>query len=81
VNLSLALWDPEREVTISQSVLHHGCDYTPYEGLKVKGWPMTTILRGQVVVSDGKLHAEPGTGIYQKQSSPFLAISCCVPLT
>src|SRR5258708_5647819 len=67
----LALWDPEREVTISQSVLHHGCDYTPYEGLKVKGWPITTILRGQVIVRDGKLQAQPGTGIYQKQNALF----------
>ncbi|HZC34280.1 MAG TPA: dihydropyrimidinase [Chthoniobacterales bacterium] len=66
----LALWNPEREVTISQSVLHHGCDYTPYEGLKVKGWPMTTILRGQVIVRDGKLEAKSGTGIYLKQNPP-----------
>jgi dihydropyrimidinase len=68
----LALWNPEREVTISQSVLHHGCDYTPYEGLKVKGWPMTTILRGQVIVRDGKLEAKSGTGIYLKQNPPLV---------
>ena len=58
----IAIWDPQREVTISQSLLHHGSDYTPYEGLAVKGWPVTTILRGQVVVRDGTLAGKPGQG-------------------
>ncbi|MDH2384092.1 amidohydrolase family protein [Bradyrhizobium sp. CER78] len=51
----IAIWDPKREVTISQQILHHGADYTPYEGLRVTGWPMTTLVRGEVVVSDGAL--------------------------
>jgi dihydropyrimidinase len=64
----LALWDPEKEVTLSQSILHHGCDYTPFEGLKVTGWPVQTFLRGKPVVSDGALHASPGSGRFQSQS-------------
>ncbi len=44
----IAIWDPERELTISQSLLHHGSDYTPYEGIKVKGWPVSTMVRGQI---------------------------------
>ncbi|OKO82638.1 dihydropyrimidinase [Bradyrhizobium sp. NAS96.2] len=51
----IAIWDPKREVTISQQILHHGADYTPYEGLRVTGWPMTTLVRGEVIVSDGAL--------------------------
>src|SRR4029078_1276656 len=31
----IAIWDPQRKVTISQTLLHHGSDYTPYEGLEV----------------------------------------------
>src|SRR6185312_7349488 len=27
----IAIWDPQRRVTISQHLLHHGSDYTPYE--------------------------------------------------
>ncbi|MBY0612586.1 MAG: dihydropyrimidinase [Beijerinckiaceae bacterium] len=57
MDADIAIWDPEREMTISQSVLHHGSDYTPYEGIKVKGWPVTTIVRGRVVVRDGALEA------------------------
>jgi dihydropyrimidinase len=51
----IAIWDPEREVTITQEILHHGSDYTPYEGLKVTGWPMITMVRGKVVTRDGAL--------------------------
>ncbi|GBD48876.1 dihydropyrimidinase [Methylopila sp. Yamaguchi] len=55
MDADIAIWDPEREVTISQSGLHHGSDYTPYEGIAVKGWPVTTIVRGRPVVRDGEL--------------------------
>ncbi len=56
------LWDAERRVTISQSLLHHGADYTPYEGLEVTGWPVTTVVRGQIVVEHGVLRGALGDG-------------------
>lgn len=68
MDADIAIWDPEREVTIGQSLLHHGSDYTPYEGLAVKGWPVTTIVRGQVVVRDGELEGVPGTGAYARRA-------------
>lgn len=43
----IAIWDPDRRLTISQATMHGGSDYTPYEGLDVEGWPITTILRGR----------------------------------
>ncbi|RZI38717.1 dihydropyrimidinase, partial [Herbaspirillum sp. HC18] len=58
----IAIWDPERRVRISQSLLHHGSDYTPYEGIEVTGWPVTTLLRGKLLVHDGKLMATGRTG-------------------
>jgi dihydropyrimidinase len=64
----IAIWDPGLEVTIGQEVLHHGCDYTPYEGIAVTGWPVTTILRGQVVVRDRRLVAGKGVGGYRGRS-------------
>lgn len=62
MDADIAIWDPQRQVTISQSRLHHGSDYTPYEGIAVTGWPVTTILRGQVVIRDGELAGQPGQG-------------------
>ena len=52
MDADIAIWDPGRQVTISQALLHHGADYTPYEGIAVTGWPVTTIVRGQVVIQD-----------------------------
>jgi dihydropyrimidinase len=68
----IAIWDPERELTIAQSLLHHGSDYTPYEGIKVKGWPVSTMVRGKFVVRDGALVGKPGGGEYvPREKSPL----------
>jgi dihydropyrimidinase len=68
----IAIWDPERELTISQALLHHGSDYTPYEGIKVKGWPVSTMVRGRFVVRDGALVGKAGGGEYvPREKSPL----------
>jgi len=58
----LALWDPRKKVTITNALMQHAIDYTPYEGLEVTGWPVATVRRGEVVMRDGVVQAEPGTG-------------------
>jgi dihydropyrimidinase len=60
----LAIWDPNKDVVIRWENLHDNVGYTPYEGRKMKGWPITVISRGRVVVQDGQLHAERGSGRY-----------------
>lgn len=68
----LALWDPDRQEVITQAKLHHGCDYTPYEGLAVKGWPVTTIVRGTVVFENGQITGKPGHGQHiPRELSPY----------
>jgi dihydropyrimidinase len=58
----IAIWDPEREVTIRHDILHDNMDYTPYEGMTVKGWPIATFSRGEAVWRDGKPAGKPGRG-------------------
>jgi dihydropyrimidinase len=53
----IAIWNPERQVTITNDLLHHDVDYTPYEGMTVTGWPETVLSRGEVVVNDGQVLA------------------------
>jgi dihydropyrimidinase len=60
----VAIWDPNRKVTISQKLLHHGSDYTPYEGIEVTGWPISTMVRGRFVVRDRELVGKRGQGTY-----------------
>ena len=58
----LTLWDPNRRETIRQANLHHGADYTPWEGFSVTGWPVMTLARGEVVAEDGRVTGAPGHG-------------------
>jgi dihydropyrimidinase len=58
----LAVWDPEREVTIRVDLLHDEMDYSPYEGRAVRGWPVVTIARGEVVCRDFEFVGTPGRG-------------------
>jgi len=58
----LAIWDPEVEVRIAVDRLHDAMDYTPYEGRIVRGWPVMTISRGEVVWDQGEIRAERGRG-------------------
>lgn len=68
----IVLWDPNRKETIRQELMHHGADYTPYEGLEVTGWPVMTVLRGKVVMENGEIVGEPGDGGFLKRSlSPY----------
>jgi dihydropyrimidinase len=58
----IAIWEPNRKVTISAQLMHDLAGYSPYEGRTVTGWPVTVLSRGRVVVDDGALHAAAGSG-------------------
>ena len=58
----IAIWDPERRVSITPDLVHDNVGYTPYAGRELKGWPATVISRGEVIVENGKLAAERGRG-------------------
>ena len=58
----LVLWDAGKRVTITNELMQHTIDYTPYEGMEVTGWPVATVKGGRVAMRDGKVQAEPGTG-------------------
>ena len=64
----LVLFDPNREVTISAAGLHQNCDYTPYEGFRVRGWARTVISHGQVIVRDEQFVAGPGRGNFLRRT-------------
>jgi dihydropyrimidinase len=63
----LVIFDPNREVTITADALHQNCDYSPYEGMQVKGWPRTVLRRGKVIVRDGEFVGSEGEGQYLKR--------------
>jgi dihydropyrimidinase len=70
----IAIWDPERTLTLTHDLLKDGSDYTPYEGIEITGWPVLTMVRGRVVMQDGELLGEKGFGTYlAREKSPYAA--------
>jgi dihydropyrimidinase len=64
----IAIWDPSREVTLSDAMMHDLTGYTPYAGRALRGWPVTVLSRGRVVVADGKRMVEVGSGRFLARS-------------
>lgn len=58
----LVIIDKEKEVVLTNKNLHSNVDYSAYEGIKVKGYPLYTILRGKVIAKDGEFVGNKGYG-------------------
>ena len=63
----LAIIDLEQEKEVTLDRLFTAQDFSPEEGMKLKGWPDCTILRGQVIFEKGKVLGKPGYGEYVKR--------------
>ena len=56
-DLTLVDLQAERTITDAQQASRVG--WTPFAGMRVTGWPMATIVRGNVVMRDGELVGTP----------------------
>ena len=63
----IAIWDPKETRKVRIEDQHDNMDYTPYEGMRLTGWPVTVLSRGERVVDAGKLVAKPGRGAFVKR--------------
>jgi dihydroorotase-like cyclic amidohydrolase len=52
------LVNPESEWTITNEQQKSKCGWTPFDGRKVRGRPVLTLLRGEVIARDGELERE-----------------------
>jgi len=57
----LTIFDPELEKKLTAEELHSAAGYSPYKDFSVKGYPIMTIRRGEIIY-DGQLKAEKGSG-------------------
>jgi dihydropyrimidinase len=69
----LVIWDPDKEVRVEAAKLHDNVGYTPYEGRTVRGWPLTVLSRGRVVVEGEELSVERGSGEFVAREKPLAA--------
>jgi dihydroorotase len=51
----LTIADMNKEVVIKNEMIASKCGWTPFNNYKVKGFPVGTIVNGNLVMSDGKL--------------------------
>ncbi len=58
----LVLFNPRKETEIKADKLHSNTDFSPYEGIKIKGVPELTISRGEVIYERGEFFGEKGRG-------------------
>ena len=63
----LAVVDIEQEKEVTLDRLFTAQDFTPEQGMRLKGWTECTILRGRVIFEDGKIMGKPGYGEYIKR--------------
>ncbi|UCG90676.1 MAG: dihydropyrimidinase [Candidatus Heimdallarchaeota archaeon] len=62
----LVLFDPKIEKVITPEKLHYSIDWNPYTSLKVVGWPVMTILRGNILCEDGDFVGPQNKGKFLK---------------
>ena len=63
----IVIIDPYIEKTLTCDDLHSNVDYTAYEGINIKGYPIYTILRGEIIVKDNKFIGKNGYGKFIKE--------------
>jgi dihydropyrimidinase len=66
----LVLVDLQKTQEVTMDTLHFALsDFSLFEGWKLKGWPVMTMIDGKVVMSDGEIIGKPGTGKYLPRSA------------
>ena len=64
----IVVFDPSARHTISAATHHSKSDYNLFEGMEVTGTPEVVLLRGNVLVEDGELVAQPGIGQFVERA-------------
>ena len=63
----IAIWDPKKPFVIRPNKLQTNCDWSPFDGWKLKGYPVLTISRGKIVAKDGRFVGNVGHGRFVKR--------------
>ena len=65
----IAMIDLKKEAKVSTSLFGGFSDYLVYDGWNLKGWPVKTIVRGNLVAEDFEIMGKPGFGKFISRSS------------
>ena len=64
----IVLFDPKRVKTLRSETMREAADWSPYEGMKVEGWPRSVLLRGSEIVRDEEYVGTPVDGKFIHRS-------------
>ncbi|MBW2528276.1 MAG: dihydropyrimidinase [Deltaproteobacteria bacterium] len=65
----IAIIDPDKKKKVDFNELDTNCDWSPYQGMELAGFPDVTLCRGTVVVDAGKFVGKQGYGKFQKRTA------------
>lgn len=64
----IVILDTQKKRKINHAEMETNCDWSPYNGFVMCGFPDTTILRGKVIVEKGKFVGKEGDGQFVKRN-------------
>ncbi|WP_243387866.1 dihydropyrimidinase [Bacillus kexueae] len=64
----IVIFDPKKERVLSANTHHMAVDYNAFEGMKIKGEPITVLSRGEYVIKNKTFVGKPGRGQYIKRA-------------
>ncbi len=62
----IVIYDPDKNFTIKNELMHSECDHTIWEGVKLNGYPIMTYSKGNLVYKDGEFVGAKGAGKFVK---------------
>jgi dihydropyrimidinase len=68
-NADIVVWDPEYKGVITAAKQMQKVDYTPYEGLAVRGKAEHVLLRGNIIIENGALIKENAGNYVHREAS------------
>ncbi len=71
----MVIFDPAKKIKLKSSLMVSSCDWSPYEGIELTGFPSMTFSRGEIIYSNFKINGKKGRGKFLKRKE-FNA-SCC----
>ncbi len=63
----IVIFDTEKEVTVDYKKMETNCDWNPFQGKQLKGYPHLTMVRGKTVGKEGRCISEKGYGKFVKR--------------
>ena len=67
------IFDPNKEQIRSAKTHHQNCDYSLFEGWKIKGSVETVLSRGKVIIENNQYNGKPGEGKFIKRGACAMA--------